>query len=305
MLPYAAYLRVYEPVTAFPEPARTLWTAYADSRRRPRRIHALGAEQREATRRLAESPPRPVPEHESRDAYVRRSADMIYVCPWETRLRSWLAFDRFQATLPAGVADAFMPASVADRVEDDFGRWKATGRTLRPHILSSTWHVPLAWFVAFGPAERCLLLGRPATAERKSTPCIGENPGRVPATAAVTRTLIYVTAMAEARRRVAAALRVVRDNLGEGTGETTVLSAGRVESLGLWLGEFHPRALVELDYGGLVHLLDDRTLRADESVKEVGVALAAMERGEAELAVAMYKRLLARWRPVRALESAN
>ncbi|MFG1997768.1 hypothetical protein ACGFNU_01320 [Spirillospora sp. NPDC048911] len=315
MLPYAAYLRVYEPVTAFPEPARTLWTAYADSRRRPRRIHALAAEHREATLRLAAFPPEPVPERESRHAYVRRSADMIYVSPWETRLRSWLAFDRFVAALPAGAAEAFVPSAVADGVVDEFGRWKAAGNSLNPHILSSTWHVPLAWFVAFGGAERCLLLGEPATgeaatgeaatAERKSATCFGENPGRGPATAAVTRTLIYVTAMAEARRRVAAALRVVRDNLGEGTGETTVLAAGQVETLGRWLGGFHPRALVELDYGGLVHLLDDRTLRADESVGEIRVALEAMERGEAELAVAMYKRLLARWRPVRALESAN
>lgn len=309
VLPYAAYLRVYEPVTAFPEPARTLWTAYADSRRRPRRIHALGAEQLEATRRMVASPPLPAPEQESRDAYVRRSADMIYVCPWETRLRSWLAFDRFQATLPAGVAESFVPLQVAGRLEDDFARWKAAGRSLRPHIQSSTWHVPLAWFVAFGPAERCLLLGERTApverAERKGASCFGENPGRVPATAAVTRTLIYVTSMTEARRRAGAALRIVRDNLGEGTGETTVLSAGQVETLGRWLGGFHPRALVELDYGGLVHLLDDRALRADESVKEVSVALAAMERGEAELAVAMYKRLLARWRPVRALESAN
>ncbi|KAB2348374.1 hypothetical protein F8566_16420 [Actinomadura rudentiformis] len=305
MLPYAAYLRVYEPVTAFPEPERTLWTAYADSRRRPRRIHALGAEHREAALRLAAFPPEPVPGRESRNAYVRRSADTIYVCPWETRLRSWLAFDRFRATLPAGVSEAFVPSEVADQVEQEFERWKATGRSLQPHILSSTWHVPLAWFVAFGQTERCLLLGEPAGDERKSTTCFGENPGRGPATAAVTRTLIYVTAMAEARRRVTAALRIVRDTLGEGTGETTVLAAGQVDALGRWLGGFHPGALVELDYGGLVHLLDDRTLRADESVAEVGVALEAMERGEAELAVAMYKRLLARWRPVRALESAN
>ncbi|GAA2620430.1 hypothetical protein SMC26_26210 [Actinomadura fulvescens] len=305
MLPYAAYLRVYEPLTAFPEPERTLWTAYADSRRRPRRIHALRAEHREAALRLAAFPPEPVPERESRNAYVRRSADMIYVCPWETRLRSWLAFDRFQATLPAGVAEAFVPRAVAEHAEQEFGRWKAAGRSLRPHILSSTWHVPLAWFAAFGRTERCLLLGEPPRAERKSATCFGENPGRGPATAAVTRTLIYVTAMPEARRRVAAALRIVRDNLGEGTGETTALAAGHVEALGRWLDGFHPRALVELDYGGLVHLLDDLTLRADDSVGELEVALEAMERGEAELAVAMYKRLLARWRPVRALESAN
>jgi hypothetical protein len=78
-----------------------------------------------------------------------------------------------------------------------------------------------------------------------------------------------------------------------------------VEALGRWLTEFHPLALVELDYGGLVHLLDDQALRTDESVTEVAAALAGMEQGERELTVAMYARFFTRWRLIRALESAN
>ncbi|TDC93579.1 hypothetical protein E1285_09875 [Actinomadura sp. 7K507] len=305
MLPYAAYLRVYEPVTAFPEPARTLWTVYADSRRRPRRIHALGVEHRDATLRMTGSPPEVVPERESRDAYVRRLDDMIYVCPWETRLRSWLAFERFRDEHAAGVAAAFVPPPLSERVMSDFGQWKNAGRSLRPHILTSTWHVPLDWFVPFARGERCLMLGTPGTGYSKSDDVSEEQGGHGPATAAPARTLIYVTSMGEARQRVSAALPVVRENLGDGTGDVHLLSAGRLETLGRWLGGFHPRALVELDYGGLVHLMDDRALSADESVAEMAVALTGMERGEAELTVAMYKRLLARWRPVQALETAN
>lgn len=30
LVPYAAYLRVYEPLAAFPEPERTYWYRYAD-----------------------------------------------------------------------------------------------------------------------------------------------------------------------------------------------------------------------------------------------------------------------------------
>lgn len=310
VLPYAAYLRVYEPVTAFPEPARTLWTVYADSRRRPRRIHALGFEHRYAELRLTGSPPEVVPERESRDAYVRRLDDMVYVCPWETRLRSWLAFERFRNEHAAGVAAAFVPPPLAERVTSDFEQWKRSGRSLRPHILTSTWHIPLDWFVPFVRGERCLMLGTPGTGYRKADgPSPGhaepQAPGQGPATAAPARTLIYVTSMGEARRRVAAALPVVRENLGDGTDEVYLLSAGRLDTLGRWLGGFHPHALVELDYGGLVHLLDDESLSADESVAEMTVALTGMERGEVELTVAMYKRLLARWRPVRALEAAN
>ncbi|WP_306434450.1 hypothetical protein [Actinomadura roseirufa] len=289
-------------MTAFPEPARTLWTVYADSKRRPRRIHALMAEHGEAARRLTASPPEVAPDRESRDAYVRRSGDMIYVCPWETRLRSWLAFERFRDERSASVAAAFVPPPVGERVARDFEHWKRSGRPLRPHIQTSTWHVPLEWFVPFAGAERCLMLGAPGTGYRKTDDALQEHAGHGPATAAPTRTLIYVTPMGEARRRVSAALVAVRDDLGDGAVSP---STGRLETLGRWLGDFHPRALVELDYGGLVHLLDDQTLSADESVAEMAVALAAGARGEAELAVAMYKRLRARWRPVRALEAAN
>jgi hypothetical protein len=67
-----------------------------------------------------------------------------------------------------------------------------------------------------------------------------------------------------------------------------------VAVLDRWLSEFHPRSLVELDYGGLVHLIDDQALCADQSVGEVRVALAAIERGEKELTTAMYSRVRAR-----------
>ncbi|WP_341770616.1 hypothetical protein [Actinomadura rubrisoli] len=292
-------------MTAFTEPARTLWTVYADSRRRPRRIHALGTEHRNAARRFIAWPPEVVPDRESRDAYVRRSDDMIYVCPWQTRLRSWLAFERFRDERSASVAAAFVPPEVGERAAREFEHWKQSGRSLRHHIRTSRWHVPLAWFVPFAGAERCLMLGAPGTGYRKTDDAFQEHAGHGPATAAPARTLIYVTSMGEARRRVSSALPVVRDSLGDAAGDAIPLSAGRLETIDRWLGEFHPRALVELDYGGLVHLMDDRALCADESVAEMAVALAAMRRGEVELAVAMYKRLLARWRPVRALESAN
>src|SRR5690606_40444672 len=134
-----------------------------DSKRRPRRIHALGVEHREATLRMAGSPPEVVPERESRDAYVRRMDDMIYICPWETRLRSWLAFERFKNEHADGVAAAFVPPPVAQRAEAAFEHWKRQGRPLQPHILTSTWHVPLDWFVPFARTERCLMLGAPGT----------------------------------------------------------------------------------------------------------------------------------------------
>jgi hypothetical protein len=288
VLPYAAYLRVYEPLTAFAEPERSGWTDYADSAHRPRRATALRAEHAEALGRLLARPPVVAPRRESRHAYVRRLDGMVYISPWQTRLRSWLAFSGFRDGLPAAAADAFVPAAVAHRVADDFERWKRESRTVRMHIRSSRWHVPLAWFFPFVPAERCLVLGPRHGAE-----------GDSPVTAAPVRTLVYVTSMAEARRRVARAVPLVRRSLW---GDRTW---SEVDTVGRWLSEFHAGALVELDYGGLAQLFDDQALSADQSVAEVAVALTGMEEGKAELALAMHRRLLTRWRFVRALEAAN
>lgn len=313
MLPYAAYLRVYEPLDAFAEPYRSAWARYADSADRPRRATALDAEHAAAMRRLVAVPPEVAPARESGHAYVRRTADVTYICPWQIRLRCWLAFSRFRAWLPPGLGDAFMPRVVADQVESDFERWKRRSATLLPYILSSNWYVPLAWFVAFAPAERRLLLGPQAAAEpvaERTAPASqgerGNQPesgGAAPTTAPPARALLYVTSMTQARRRVAKAIGTVR-GAGDGTGSEVGLEAGVVATLGRWLEEFHPHALVELDYGGLVHLVDDEALTSDESVAEVAAVLDGMRRDRA-VALAMYERVQARWRSVRALEKAN
>lgn len=123
MIAYAAYLRIYQPLSAFHEPERSRWTAYAASSTRPRRRDALAAEGSEAVERLIAGGS--IPARESGDAYVRRVDGAVYVCPWQTRLRCLLAD-------PAG------PSLVARRV----------------HIRSSAWNVPLAWFIPFDGAER-------------------------------------------------------------------------------------------------------------------------------------------------------
>src|ERR1039457_6698312 len=54
---YAAYLRIYEPVSAFHEPDRSRWAAYAASSERPRRRDSLMVEHAEALRRAIAAPP--------------------------------------------------------------------------------------------------------------------------------------------------------------------------------------------------------------------------------------------------------
>ena len=78
-----------------------------------------------------------------------------------------------------------------------------------------------------------------------------------------------------------------------------------VEDLGRWLEEFHPRSLVEIDYGDLVHLLDDAELHQDASARDVTLALAKLSEGDGDGAAAAYARVDARMKALQSVESAN
>jgi hypothetical protein len=296
VLPYAAYLRVYEPLSAFPEAQARRWLAYVTSADRPRRAGALAAEQEGSLRRLIATPPLAAPECESGDAYVRWSDGITYVCPWQTRLRSWLALARLRATAP-GLARAAFPGGHAELAAQEFGRWQGEDPVPKVYIQATTWSVPFGWFIPFVADERWLVLG-----------ALGDRGDGGRATVSSTRTLVYATSMAVARQRVARALGVVR-RISKGTsrrlldGDAPVVAASLGE-VGSWLKEFHPGSLVELDYGGLVHLFDDGALRADQSVAEASATISALATGEAEFASAMYRRFERRWRALDALGRA-
>lgn len=301
MLPCAAYLRVYEPLSAFSLQERAYWTVYATREDRPRRANALETEHLEALRRIIALPPIVAPAQESGDAYVRWADGNTYVCPWQSRLRSWLALGRLDPVARHLLAGAVGPGH-AERAAEDLAGWQEGKEgSARVYIRNCSWAVPLAWFVLFAPAERWLVLG--ARGDSGST-------GR--ATAAGTRTLIYATAMSQARRRVARALATIRrvpggigsDGCAPATAAMTRASAD-LEEIGRWLEEFHPHSLVELDYGGLVQLLDDDALRADQSVAEVSAAVSALASKEFELAAAMYQRLRTRWRDIESAELSS
>ena len=296
MLPYAAYLRVYEPLSAFPGPDAQRWAAYAASPDRPRRAGALAAEHAATLRRLISVPPVMVPERESGDAYVRWVEGAAYICPWQTRLRSWLGLSRLKTVDPR-LWSVTRRVGAVDAAAAGFARGQGEAASLRVHIQARTWSVPPAWFVPFASDERWLVLGA------ASDPGDG---GR--ATATPTRTLVYATAMAQARTRVRQALDAFRRTgapeavLADAAVPRVVAELAQIER---WLEEFHPDALVELDYGGLVHLLDDAALRADQSVAEVSAAISALTGGELEMATAMYWRVTGRWRVLTALEHAS
>jgi hypothetical protein len=216
---YAAYLRIYEPVSAFHEPDRSRWAAYAASAARPRRRDSLMVEHAEALRRAITTPQAVVPERESEHAYVRHADGITYVCPWQTRLRCLLAYGRMLPVTGAPLPGA-IPAGDDDQAIAALARLEDAG--------------------AHDPATRL-----PPRAE------------------------------------------------------------GDLAEVGRWLEEFHPYSLVELDYGGLVHLVSDDALCGDQSVAEIRAAIDGAARGEWELAVAMYMRAHHRWRAFAEFELAN
>ncbi|MCX5199886.1 hypothetical protein OG897_00165 [Streptomyces sp. NBC_00237] len=282
IVPYVSSLRVYEPLAAFPEPERTHWARYA---RRP----ALPTGQDELRSALADllpTPPVAVPVHESGDAYVAETDGVVVVCPWRTRLRGWQALEELPEHYPAALLDAVLPPLVRRQASADYARWRERNPDARPWIRTSVWHVPVRWFVLFGDEER------------EFTKADGGE-------AALLR---YRTPMVQARRRVARGLRTLRQHEGAGQGgrggEEGPLVTGLVD-VGRWLEEFHPRSLVELDYGGLTHVLDEAHLAEDRSAADVAEGIGALRAGDADGAAAAYERLAERWRAVRYRQFAN
>ncbi|KUO19794.1 hypothetical protein [Streptomyces dysideae] len=273
VVPYATYLRVYEPLAAFPEPERGHWARYA---RRPDRP-SYQDELRRALADLLPTPPVPVPVHESGDAFVLDVDGVVCVCPWRTRLRGWQALGELAEELPKPVLDAVLPEVVRRQAAQDYERWLRRNPDARPWIRTSTWQVPLHWFVLVGDEEREYGKGSGDEAP----------------------VLRYRTPMVQARRRVARALRTLKDTIDEGP-----LIDGLVD-VGRWLEEFHPRSLVELDYGGLVHVLPAGELEGDHSAADVAAGIDALRRGDGDAAGVAYGRLVERWRAVRDRRSAN
>ena len=285
MIGCAAHLRVYEPLGSLPEEERRRWSAYVESGKAPSRPLLMAREHEAAVAAALAVPPR-VTFGGEEQAFVRHLDGLTYICPARLQLRVWEALEDFCSRLPDEILEAFLPGAVCASAEIEHDTWVAAHPDIHPGILSETWAVPVPWFALFEAEERRLVLG-----ERRAA-------GAPPHTG-LDRALVYLTAMSRARRRAARALHVVQRAFEEGP------AVEALEELGRWLEEFHPHSLVELDYGGLVHLMDDDALSEDTSVAEIAAALEHLGGGDGDAASAAYESVVSRWRTVAALEHAN
>jgi hypothetical protein len=276
---FVASLRVYEPLAGFEGREREHWETYAAEGAHFGPSAGSALERAAALHSLVG---RSLPET-GEHAYVMDVDGVTLVCPWRTSLRAEEALLDFCNDLPDVLSEAFAPPSLLEKAEVELDRWRAENGSTISHIRTCTWQVPLRWFVLVDPDEREVSLGAPGEGTLRRTG----------------RQLVYRTPMSRARRRAAKALAVVRSAVGEPS-----VSEG-IEELARWLEEFHPRSVVELDYGDLVHLLDDAELQQDESARVMAYALQRLADGDGDEAAIAYARMSARMKALQAVESAN
>lgn len=270
--PYCCYLRVYEPLVAFTRHERGALESCLDRPGQPSTGALTVAEQRASLASLLPALPSGALTDQQR-AYVLEIDGAHLVCPDEPALRIRQALRDLVSVLPENVLRVLIPAGGLDRVDFDLLRGGDTGKDGFPHILTARWHVPLAWFVIFGEGDRTVRTGPE-------------------------RSLRYLTPMVDARRRIARAYRLLRRTWPD-------WDLGALEDLGRFVEAFHPHAWVELDYGGLVHLMSPEALTKDQSAKDVTAALQAVAEGNDEEALIVYRRLRKRWWALRAKERAS
>ncbi|MTD58073.1 hypothetical protein [Amycolatopsis pithecellobii] len=294
--PFVAYLRVYEPLSAFGEPPSDQLKRAVEAASLTRAT--VGErEQHMWLKSQAAAPVRLLPaELSDGRAAPSTATDLLLldpsdvpgqvgqgplICPLELRARSAAALVSFlgdaSPALRASVLDAggITAEAVRSRTNSALGDLPKAA----VHVLSTTWTVPLPWFSLVDPAARRLHLGSgPDDPERE---------------------LSWRIAMPDALERAAEARELVQSTLGD-SGPTRIL-----EETERWLTNFDPGSAVELDYGGLVQLIADPILESDTSAEEVHRILEALRSGNVEQLPELFDDLREYWSELAAREHFN
>lgn len=196
------------------------------------------------------------------------------VCPRNLRLRvleSTVAF----ANAFRGLGSGLVPEGAAQAADSELKAYHRNHPDHRSHILTSAWHVPVRWFVAFEPGDREVYEG-------PEGPC-----------------LRFRTDISLARERV-------RDAYGI-LSKLTVFQ-GPSQELGQvleWLEPFAEGSMVELDYGEVSELFDSQELVFDDSCAQVKESLEALAAGDMMRAGECYGRVVTRWAPAFSVTFSN
>jgi len=225
---FAAYLRVYEPLTAFDRERQLYWRRYVKDGRAVAPLDGPGKQRTVVLEALGAGWTR-LPDLPD-EAYVLETDETLLICPWNLRVRVAEAALSARDGVPPVLADAFVPpilAGLAKTIVDD---WRSGARVLergmpRVHEQVATWGVPLRWFVFVDLSEKVF-----STREGH-------------------RVLRYRTEISKARRRAHRAHSVLRKALGDApTDATRILLAHRPQA-----AEEASRYGVDLQLSGHTH----------------------------------------------------
>ena len=264
----SAYLRVFQPLDAFEGEEQLRWERYLVSNR-----WVPGTPRR--YRDHAKGGLGLIAPADGDHAEVRVVDGRTYVSPWRMRMRVLAAGLAFRETRPIELSERFLSRKDAKRVARELRRLRRRDPLAVAFCHQSPWHVPIRWFALFADEERWL----------------GEDEhGQL--------RLRYRTTARKALRRAGQTIPLLRrSDLGP-IGDLLM-------DLHEWIALFDVRSLVELDYGGLCDFLTWDELDDDRSVRDLGLALEALQRHEFPRSAEIYQGVLSHWAEIRGHELLN
>ena len=286
MVPYAAYLRVYEPVESLaPDGAAGAASAVdeaeggpaaAESAEPADRHELTAAEQLRSRRAAVGTGTIALGTADSGASFVIRRDGRTFAAPADELVRTWVALARLAGSLSPSAARALTPGALLDDAGEALLAWQQSHPDGAPHVREATWRLPLAWLLLPAPDEREVYqVGEQTTAR-------------------------YLTPMVQARRRVARAHAVSRRHFPDSDEVAELVDLGR------WLEAFHAHSWVELDLAGLgVAIASVDPDEPDRSLRDVRAAVEALRDGRVEDAGEHYQNVTVWWGSLALREHAN
>ena len=306
-LPFSSALRIYEPLTAFPEEQRAALQA-AGARTASRaavenaelqaslgritrpggdpfptgrtdlvRVVPAPAEPEQPLRRKASGAPDasgtsdaggPGPDA----GPAAEGAQALLYCPSQLVLRAGLAANALMEGIHGPLAELLIPEEQRDKHQERIDLVKARDGSTRVHTRASTWGIPFSWFSLFQESDHQDVV---------------ESGGRIV-------TVRVWARIGEALERV----RYAVANLALAAPDLDMLDD--MTQLTEWLELFHPGSVVELDYGAVAD-----KVYPDDSPMDVRLGIECLAEGDMTGAAAAYRRLASRWIPIRQLARAS
>lgn len=282
-LPFSSTLRIYEPLTAFPEEQRA--AIRASAARAKSRAAVENAELLASLGRITRPGGDPFPtgrtdlvrvmpltDKPNGDTPEGKPSVTLLYCPSQLVLRAGLAANALMEGIHGPLAELLIAEEQRDRHQERIDLVKAKEGVGKVHTRASTWGIPFSWFSLFQESDHKDVV---------------ESGGRI-------LTVRVRANIGDALERV----RYAVANLALAAPDLDMLDD--LAQLTEWLELFHSDSWVELDYGAVAD-----KVYPDDSPMDVRLGIECLAEGDMTGAAAAYRRLASRWIPIRQLARAS